>query len=375
MTITRADLQKAIDHLSGLRDRLPPDKAPLLQPAQLSYLGRFLLPGNPDRQSQYDNFPYSKAIACLGPNGLYFSGHAHRTYVAEVSIPEPSKDKPVRAEFIQPFAELWREGIDQPRTGGLLYHDDRLYVSFERHYNVAHRQFPSLCWGPADLAKHVSAGTPLMTVTDPDGNPVDSELAAAPLAITPFGFTLVNQAGKHEAKSDGPALATADEGVRNFRQRMFFPRGSGLFPDPPNKWNETCSVGGVAAIGDTLIFCGQVGLATGLPELTGQNYFYGGPSAYPVPGVNVCKGPAAKGYHAPPYKSRLWFFSVDEIAKAKELHDPRPYAIVDLSTDEFLGLTECGGHIASIIWDEKKSRLYLTTGGAAPQVHVLAVKK
>lgn len=372
----------------------------LLQPGDLEYLGSFLPPErsvederSPD--ARYRKFDYSPGVACLGPNGgLLMAGHAHRCYVAEISIPEPSKDKPPRAEFIQPFANLVRPGIDSPQIAGLLFipgdaeqgssdqpqarNTDRLYLTLERHYNVAHAQFPSICWGPGDLSRHVSEGTDLFWVRDTRGRPVDFERAAAPMFVSPWGLAYCNQSGKHQAKSDGPALATFNPGedsVGDFRQMLFYTRGSGVFPDPPNKWNETCRTSGAAVIDGTIVFAGVVGLATGLPELTGNNVFYGAPGAYPVEGVNICTGPASKGYHAPPYEARLWFYKAQTIAEARRPSDPMPYAVVNLSSPEFLGANDgCGQNIGSIVWDEQRRRLYLPSGGANPVVYVFGVK-
>ena len=167
-----------------------------------------------------------------------------------------------------------------------------------------------------------------------------------------------------------------EDAAGNFRQLLFYERGSGVFPDPPNRWNETCRVHGAAVIDGTIVCAGSVGLATGLPELTGRNYFYGGPGEYPVEGINVCRGPAAKGYHAPPYEGRLWFFDADEIAAAERPSDPMPYAIVNLSSPELLGPNGgCGQSPGSIVWDEQRQRIYLPCGGANPVIHVFGMKK
>jgi hypothetical protein len=410
----RAFVQAEIDRLSEANDTEPepagkPVRSGQLQPGNLQYLGAFLPPlrtaedaAAPD--GRYRQFAYSPGHACLGPNGgLLMPGHSHRCYVAEITIPEPSKDNPPRAEFIQPFANLVRPGVDQPRIAGLLWVRSgesgvpqdvadaasvgsdsgsirgRLYLTLERHYNVAHRQFPSLCWGPGDLSKHVSEGTGLLWVRDSRGRPVDFERVAANMFVSPWGLAYCNQGGKHEAKSDGPALATFEPGedaAGNFRQLLFYERGSGVFPDPPNRWNETCRVHGAAVIDGTIVCAGSVGLATGLPELTGRNYFYGGPGEYPVEGINVCRGPAAKGYHAPPYEGRLWFFDAEEIAAAERPSDPMPYAIVNLSSPELLGPNGgCGQSPGSIVWDEQRQRIYLPCGGANPVIHVFGMKK
>lgn len=402
----------------------PPPDPDALTAADLDYLGYFLLPKRtPEDAAQPDatlrQFAYTDGVACLGPKGLIVSGHAHGTYLAEVTIPEPSLTDPPRAEFIQNFADVGREAIgEKARFIGLL-HDEEwgLIISFLRWYNVAHAQFPNICWGPVELAKHrvvepasrfsralrkmaslvpqsvrsivartarpmigVQQGTPLFRVTDAEGQLVDSERCMAPLVKTPWGLAFVNQRGKHQAKSGGPALATfrmTENGPTDFRQLLHYPMypdQSDIFPDPQNHWNLASSCSGAVMIDGQLVFTGQVGLATGLPELIGKNVYYGGSANYPVPGVSTCGG--SKGYHAPPYKTRLWPYDPDDIANAELPSDPMPLNTINLSADGLLGETDCGFAPGQPVWDETTRRLYLIQGGTSePKVHVISVKK
>lgn len=370
-----------------------PDPVPEPEPPGefvAEYLGSFYPPVPTDEDKASGDvmrqFAFGHGIACRGPTGIYLGGRANdgndvTCYVAEITVPEPSRTSPPRAEYIQPFANLVRPAAIKPDLAGLAYDEslDRLYVSIDIDYNVSSANPPTLCWGPGTLSKHVGEGTPLYDVTNAAGVKIHAERVAVPLAITPLGFTFVNQRAKGEfRRGTGPCLATAEiteTGATNFVQHLFLPLNSPAFPDPPNGWNQTCYVAGVEYIDGLYVFSGVVGLATGLPELTGQNYYYGGPSSYPLNvdddptnDVNICKGPAAKGYHAPPYESRLWFMAYENGAW-------RLVRTVNLSDESLMGPNDgCGQRIGSMIWLPEKRWLLLAQGGARPEIHVLAVK-
>ena len=384
----------------------PPPPGDILTADDLEYLGTFL-PPKPTAEdaasvdSRYRKFDYTAGIASRGPNGgMLLSGNALACWMAEITIPEPSLTDPVRAEFLQPFANAVRPGIDKPRLAGVLWHEgdpERIAVSLERHYNVIGTfTAPSLCFGPTDLSKHVSEGTDLLEVTYPDGSPVAFERVANSLFVSPWGLAFANQKAKHEKRSDGPALATFDvvEGKpTNFRQRLFYPRESYIFPDPlyygddppTGGWVEASTCPHAATIDGAVVLVAHIGLGTGLENFQGRhvepdgslwivrrNSYYGGPGNYPVD-VNFCKGPAAKGYHAPPYQDRLYVYSAQSIEDASDPAGVLPDVMIDLSP--ITGANNgCGYGFGSIVWLPEKRWILLPQGGSSPKVHVVGVK-
>ena len=161
---------------------------PLLQPADMHYLGGFRLPGGDDRPK---TFAYGGSAMTFNPNGdpagsadgfsgsLFIMGHDRMPYgelpdgnqIAEVSIPAPVQaDSPgalPQAEFLQEFQnvaagffvefeEIPRVGmqyLDRPATGA------RIHLGWGQHFEPETPTATHAWFDPANLASPNMQGT------------------------------------------------------------------------------------------------------------------------------------------------------------------------------------------------------------------------
>jgi len=151
----------------------------LIDPADLSYLGSFRLPGE-NGGSSWEYSGYAMAYYPLGdpsgpedgfPGSLFAVGHDHQQFVSEISIPQPiisaTKDPQElnTAGTLQPFADITagRFGyLEIPRAGLEILppqqgQDEwKLYFSWGQHFEDAWN--PTHGWSSLGLSNPNTAG-------------------------------------------------------------------------------------------------------------------------------------------------------------------------------------------------------------------------
>ena len=153
-----------------------PTTSPLIQQADLVYVGAFLLP---PRTSDATSCSYGGTALAYNPahNSLFLVGHDSYQRTAEVSIPALVQSTTLaslhRATFLQPFVEV-AEGqlplINPPdpnakKIGGHLVYNGQLYVSGYSYYDGSATQAVSHFVRPLSLTTTGQVGGPYQVGT------------------------------------------------------------------------------------------------------------------------------------------------------------------------------------------------------------------
>ncbi|HYL81934.1 MAG TPA: hypothetical protein VEU07_14040, partial [Candidatus Acidoferrum sp.] len=117
--------------------------APLLQAADLQYLGAIRVPGGTFGSSTFEYGGTAPAFHAAN-NSLFLVGHPYQTQVAELSLPTPVNSGSLSAlptaKVLQPFTDpshglMFTVGAGTTYTGGLLEYQNRLVGTSYLYYD------------------------------------------------------------------------------------------------------------------------------------------------------------------------------------------------------------------------------------------------
>lgn len=315
------------------RAAVPAEDRPYLyreQNIELEYLGHISVPDIPFDPARYEagrHFGYSTGAFTYIPerNSFLLSGHVYGQLVAEISNPGPGGTATLLHDFVDVTQGALQQQSDQSphavQIQSLHYQDGRVLVSVEQFYNVQGNQLlthgsfaPDLdapdfqgWWGIGNWTGQ-STGFYMTTLPDeyaPAGNRlltggsvswrVGSSSGPAAILIDP------NEAVPGTRPDALTLLHYAHDGVpREIDLSNPQDRGRSAWTGGVEDWLGNNNIGGVAVIGDRLVYFGRQGLGYD---------FYGTPDDYQqLTGLSDVYG--GKGYHSGPYSAALWIYSL-----------------------------------------------------------------
>ncbi|MEM9071886.1 MAG: hypothetical protein AAGE52_25475 [Myxococcota bacterium] len=375
---------------------VPVDRG-LLAIDDLEYVGAFRF-----ASSTFGESSVNYAVGTLGYNpdrrSLFIAGHAQHNAVAEFAIPDRYgtadvvEELPLVGEPLQEFQRL----LDRPSTGnpdgmdrytGLYWHEGHLIVQANRWYDASGRaRDTTLLVVDGDLSGSIRGYFQLTGAAHSAGY-----ISAIPPAWQDAlgGSTLAGWASNYSIVSRysvGPSLfvfepdAVTDQasnpaagGAIEATPWMNFGYADGQFlADDALEYAcdredevTTCESGASASALWNIISRGMYGFI--VPGT--RTYAVFGSSGGVETGLGykidqddgrLCGGPCARG--ASDYYNYYWFFDIDEILAADEVHTPRPYAYGPWS----LPFDDGGAHrILGGAWNADEEVLYLSLANAA----------
>ena len=330
---------------------------PRIGPANLRYLGAFLLPA---QLSDTDTFAYGGTALAYDParNGLFVVGHDWYQLDAEVSIPKAapgsSPARLPRARFLQPFTDPTDGKIDTTggtnnKIGGQLVYDGRLIGSVYVYYDatdsqvVSHWVRPTTSLSAGKAAGLFRLGTlgagmvsGFMALVPPPwqtllGGPVLTGNCCIPIiSRTSFGpaafaFDPARLGGR------GPVPVTP---------LLYYPQQHTTLGAWDANWDPARGIvfgggtrvrGMVFPVGTrSLLYFGTQGVG---PFCYGEGTDNKSLNRKPTPdGTIWCYDPdaSAKGTHAYPYQPEVWAYDAGDLAavrgRSKRPWQLRPYA-------------------------------------------------
>lgn len=394
-----SSISDAID-LSPSPTVLPtPTPTPIINPTNISfsdftYSGAFRLP---EVSGQGSTFTYITEIAAGGAvmtfnstgdggNGsLLIRGHVYQMLVAEINIPTPSKSSLPAASVLQPFGDVagsFLSGAVNTLSGLLVttpagQSSPRLFWTVRPYYNTSSDDLNS--HGVSSLNLNSPQAIGIWNIANYPNNSTAGYLGeiSAWFADTYLGGKriITGQAGVsgNASSSWGPAAFAIKPWLDNgsfptngtdlanvplvfYPLDKRYPGWKGANKVNAAQWIQVGSKQG-------LVFSVSVGL--GADE-------YGDGSAFGDQLDNT------KGYHAYPYQTQLWFYSIDDIQKVAQgtmqPWDIRPYEQANINSYLLSGMERLAGPIA---FDSVNKRLFfLEANGSSngydpiPVVHV-----
>lgn len=369
---------------AGLAD--DPTAAPLLNAADLVYLGAFRVPSGDSQGCNWSTgehcFTYGRVFA-FNPlaNTLYFGGHAWVGGAGEVSIPA-ALDLSATAAVLQDIADL-ADGVevDPGESNGqgpfsALVYAGRLIVSGSTYYDADGTQVNThgvsgfdfsvdddfqgwYRFDPAVVANPRSIGG-YMTLIPAEWQ----ALLGAPALTGNCCLSIISNS------SAGPAVTAFDPaqvGVVNpipGETLLFYPLDHPLaaVDTQNNLFNLATHMGGVAFPTGTrsVLFFGRQGT---------------GPYCYGT--GDECNDPVdgSKGTHAYPYRHQVWAYDANDLLAVKQwLRQPwevQPYAVWELTEMDDTG----SAGISGMVFDPQRNRVYITEDyGDEPVVHVYQIE-
>ncbi|MEZ5659054.1 MAG: hypothetical protein R3E83_11150 [Burkholderiaceae bacterium] len=366
---------------------------PLLQPADIAYLGAFRVPVVGDGDTDGLRFGGQALAYDAQRNSLFMLGHPWTQKTAEISVPEPVRsadyDELPRATLLQgPVdATAGRLGqISNPAAGGYariaghLSVGDHLLIGAFHYYDATGSQVASHFSRPRDLlAPADTVRGPLALDSSAPPRWLGGYMAEVPATWRPIfgGSALTGIAGIPIAgnASNGPTAAVFDpdsliDPAKEPAARLLL----GYPLDHPldalevqnTVWNFSSELGGLAFVAGTrsVLFIGRHGIGP---------YCYGNGTE--------CNDPAKayQGTHGYPYRYMIWAYDAADLAAVarggQTPHTPRPYGVWPLALtferdDEHL--------IGGVAYDPARQRIYVSqqygdADNAHPIVHVLSV--
>lgn len=311
---------------------------PLLDAASLRYEGAFRLPA-PTGSGEMNTFGYGGTALGFDTErqSLWLTGHDWHQRIAEINIPAPSLDTQVarlpRAEMRTPWIDTpWRTAIGSDpggaKIGGILrFADGSMVVSAYVYYDAGGRQEVSHFHVSASgtVSGPVRVGTFGAGYVSGYMAPIPSEWQEALGGTALTGQSLIPIISR---TSLGPAAAVFTPAEFSGRKTLAATQVVGYPHDHPTL--GTCETG-------REINCSTKIQAMVFPTGTRSVLFFGrhgtGPLCYKDElGPKSCWGTG--GWHAPPYKTRVWAYDVNDlIAVKRRRRQPwgvRPYATWDL---------------------------------------------
>jgi hypothetical protein len=376
---------------------LNPATLPLVQSADIAYLGGFRLPG---QTVNGDSYAFGgRTLAFNAPsNSLFIGTRSNR--VAEVSIPNPLNSADVSAlpfaSFLQPFADpteghLSEVGTDGVSLAGLMVSGNRLYGTASVYYDALNTQAishyshslqlnePSFSgWSRVwDLGK-TGFVSGLMALVPSEwqpllGGPAVTGQCCIPIVTRtswgPAAFAFNPQQIGQAAASATPLLYYNDAHPN-----------LGSWDASSPVYGSTTQMGGLAIINGTrtALYVGRNGL--------GPNCYGSGTADASLDGTiapdggKYCYDPTSndKGTHSYPYRYQLWAYDLNDFAAvkagAKQPWDVMPYGVWPLE----LPTPELTVRVGGVGYDAERQILYVSQMSAdrdgyeyRPVIHAL----
>ena len=342
--------------LEPLEDRTLLSVAPVHW-SDFSYVGEFRMP---DVSGQASTFGYSaETVMAYNPYGdggkgsLFVRGHTYQQMVAEVNIPTPSKTGLPSATVLQPFADVapgymfsTDQGVQMDRLSGLVVTtvpgqtSPSLFWTVRHYYNVGTDDNNSHGVSTLNLSNPQPRG--LWNIAGYSNNATAGYLGEIPAAFADqyLGGKQILTGQQGVAGQGSSSWGPAAFAIKPWLDSGGFPANGTQLPAVPlvyypsdhpyPNWNLASKVSSVQWIqmGDkqALAFTVTLGL--------GKEWYGAGPDyPYLAGGDKVITG---KGYHAPPYETQIWLYSVDDVLKViqgqMQPWDIRPYEQIDFQS-------------------------------------------
>lgn len=373
-----------------------PTTEPLVEPANLVYLGSFQLPQVPCSSPTYACFHYGGTAITYdsADNSLYIVGHPYGQEITEVSIPTPVITSNVSAlptaTLLQNFSHALDGEINlvnptDPNShyiGGELVYAGKLIVSVYSYYDGAGTQTTSHFTRPLNLAVTGQLLGPFRVGTQYPGFvsgymtlvPAEWQSLLGGPALT--GNCCLAIASE---QSNGPAVSVFNPstlGTENPAPAiplLGYPHSNPVSYDgTQSAWGITSDIyngstkitGIVFPVGTrSILFFGRQG--------TGSFCYGPGTTDTTLAGTPVsngvevwCYDPAdsSKGTHAYPYQYQVWAYDANDLLKVKNgsesQYTPQPYDIWPLNLP-FSSDTN-PHYIGGVAYDPSTNRIYIS---------------
>lgn len=289
-----------------------------------------------------------------GRGNLLVSGHVYYQKVAAVTVPAAGAVAPMFSQF----RDISGGQIhDDYHLGGMIVQNGNLYWSRVKHYNVDGERVASISRSIPNLQSPM----PMPCVSLKGIHPHKTSgyfIDVHPRWRDRYGSLLVGRTnepghGNREIASEGPAAFWFNYDLKIGKQLIYFPH-TAPFVYGSHSWKGANRIGGAFFDHDHVGFVSRVGLKSG--------DWYGEGSELPD---NPCD--MSKGYHAPPYKIRVFLFDAVTMKYVESF---------DLSN---WFLTECKA-LGGVTYDRSTKTLYVceqnaydAEGESCPVVHMFKV--
>lgn len=385
----------------------PLESLPLLQPADLTYLGAFRLPHGAVGGSSFDYGGAGLTWNAAGKS-LFVFGHVYQRYVAEVTAPAAAISTDINqiptAFTLQAFADVTAgamAAIDNGSgasvsPGGLFVSAGKLYASAYLYYDALRVQTLSHFVSDVSIGQHAkgplelgAAGT--IATGEHAAGFVSGYMARVPPAWQAAlgGPALTGQCCLTiiSRTSSGPAAFAFDPAQIGtvspvpLVPLVYYPAEHptiGDFGGQGTLYNGSTQMGGVVFPDGTrsVLFFGRRGMGT---------FCYGEGTSDPKlggteksPGDYYCFDPAnnAKGTHGYPYQYWVWAYDALDLAAVKA-GKKQPWDVVPYTTWK-LDLPFGSGYanISGVAYDPASGRIFLSADhgdGDYPLINVFSV--
>lgn len=308
---------------------------------QLEYLGHTGVPQVPFEQSVYEagrHFGWSPGVFCYVPerDAFFLMGHRNHQLIAEISNPGPGR----RAELKHAFVDLTGGGLERlsQETGAtiliesLLHARGRVFVSGEKWYNVDNQLVPTHGSCRADLSDPQFEGW--WRIGSWSGQATGFYMTDLPDRHVRDGYWLLTggSVSWRVSSSAGPcAILAAPDNTRPGdqiparellryapdpnRERMIqlrnpADRGRSRYAGSIDGWMGNCNIGGVAVIGNRLVYFGR----------QGQGFDFYGPAQEYRDQTGLPEPHEGKGYQCGPYQASMWVYNLDGLMSGRREH-------------------------------------------------------
>lgn len=365
-----------------------PTTEPLVQPANLVYLGSFQLPQIVCSSPTYACFHYGGTAITYNAadNSLYIVGHPYGQQITEVSIPTPVITSNIAnlptATLLQNFSNALDSEVNlvnptDPNShyiDGELVYGGKLIVSVYSYYDGSGTQTTSHFTRPLNLSTTGQLAGPFRVGTQYPGfvsgymSPIPPEwqsLLGGPSLTGNCCLAIASE------QSNGPAVSSFNPstlGTQNpapATPLLGYPNSNPVsYQGTQSSWGTTSDIyngstkitGVVFPTGTrSVLFFGRQGTGT---------FCYGpGVSTSPPPSGD-CYDPAvsSKGTHAYPYRYQVWAYDANDLLNVKEgnvpEYAPHPYSIWALNLPYS---SDANPHlIGGAAYDPATNRIYLS---------------
>lgn len=353
---------------------------PLIEQANLVYVGAFRLPAGTTDQTSF-NYGGTALTYDAADNSLFIVGHPNYQYSAEVSIPAIVNSANINdlntATLIQPFADPLAGQINTvdpaetnaKKIGGELVYGNALIVSVYSYYDANGTQSTSHFVRPLTLSTTGQVRGPFrvgsqypgfvsgyMALIPPDWR----QLFGGPALTGNCCLNIIS------LQSNGPAASVFDPALLGTTNPLpaipvvGYPHAYPLGPGGTTQnsiFNWSTKITGIVfPIGTrSVLFFGHQG--------TGPFCYGIGASTSPLP-VHECYDPtgSSKGVHAYPYVYQVWAYDANDLVSVKEgrkeQYQIQPYAIWSfiLPIPDLTGQHLIGG----AAYDPQTNRIYIS---------------
>lgn len=309
-------------------------RAATAEKLQLRYLGHISMPKIPWDRATYEagrHFGYSPGVFCYVPerDSFFVVGRREAELIAEISNPGPGKRAKLKHDFVDVTGGS-RDAVSK-RVGhrveihALLYDGGRVLLSAEKFYNVNNERILTHASFAPNLNKPDFRGW--WRIGDHLGQTSAFYMTRLPDRFVKDGHWLLTggSVSWRSSSSPGPCAVLAAPGrvdrlspkageAVTSRTLLQYKTGAEQKIDLANPdhrrrsaysggvegWMGGCRIGGVAVVGDRLIYFGR----------QGDGYDYYGPAQDYRKQTGLTEPYDGKGYRCGPYKPAMWIYSL-----------------------------------------------------------------